>query len=285
VETDPPVLCSKQAASSGQAGKMLMDIGAELRAAREAKGLSLGSLAQRTRVQPRTLAAIEINDIAAIPPRPFGRGFVRAYAQEVSLDPERTVQNYFSQFPATQEPPAQTPRIRTRVEPDIEPPSHWAGLGTAFIILMAVVGVAVAVGRRNDAGSNATPPASVSPAVIGTSGGAAGADRAAPAAPPAAVTEAIQAAAQPAAPPLRLSFAVTRECWVAAMADGERAIYRLVQPGEKLTVDAKREIDARFGDAGAVTWTINGKPGASLGDAGAVRNVHCRLPNGDCQFN
>ena len=267
-------------------GTTLMDIGAELRAAREAKGLSLGSLAQRTRVQPRTLAAIEINDIAAIPPRPFGRGFVRAYAQEVSLDPEQTVQNYFSQFPATQEPAAQAPRLRSRPEPDIEPPSHWAGLGTAIVILMAVVGVAVAVGRRNDAATTATARVdSVNPAVVGTSGGGAAADRGGPAAPPAAVTAAIQAAAQPAAPPLRLSFAVTRECWVAATADGERTIYRIVQPGEKLTVDAKREIDARFGDAGAVAWTINGKPGATLGAAGAVRNMRCRLPNGDCQLN
>lgn len=264
-------------------GTTLMDIGAELRAAREAKGLSLGSLAQRTRVQPRTLAAIEINDLAAIPPRPFGRGFVRAYAQEVNLDPEQTVQNYFSQFPSLQEPPAQPPRLRTRLEPDIEPPSHWTGLGTAILILMAVVAVAVAVGRRNDTASNATnAAASGNPAAIGTSGSTT-AERRTPVAPPPAVTEAIQSAAQPAAPPLRLSFAVTRECWVAATADGERAIYRIVQPGEKLTVDAKREIDARFGDAGAVAWTINGKPGASLGDAGAVRNVRCQ--NGDCKLN
>ena len=260
-----------------------MDIGAELRAAREAKGLSLGSLAQRTRVQPRTLAAIEINDLAAIPPRPFGRGFVRAYAQEVNLDPEQTVQNYFSQFPSLQEPPEQPPRLRPRLEPDIEPPSHWTGLGTAILILMAVVTVAVAVGRRTDTASNATSPAaSDNPAAIGTSGSTT-ADRRTSVAPSPAVTEAIQSAAQPAAPPLRLSFAVTRECWVAATADGARTIYRIVQPGEKLTVDAKREIEARFGDAGAVAWTINGKPGASLGAAGAVRNVHCQ--NGDCKLN
>jgi cytoskeleton protein RodZ len=261
---------------------MLMDIGAELRAAREAKGLSLGSLAQRTRVQPRTLAAIEVNDIAAIPPRPFGRGFVRAYAQEVNLDPEQTVQNYFSQFPALQDPPAQPPRLRTRLEPDIDPPSHWAGLGAAIVILTAVVAIAVAVGRRNDAASNATSPAANNPAAVGTSGSTPS-DRRTPVAPSASVTEAIQSAAQPAAPPLRLSFAVTRECWVAATADGERSIYRIVQPGENLTVDAKREIDARFGDAGAVAWTINGKPGASLGAAGAVRNVRCQ--DGDCKLH
>src|SRR5262245_5979991 len=84
-----------------------MSIGAQLRTAREAKGLSLGAVAQRTRVQPRTLVAIELNDLTLLPPRPFGRGFVRAYAQEVDLDPDRTVRDYFAQFPGNGE--ASTP--------------------------------------------------------------------------------------------------------------------------------------------------------------------------------
>ena len=65
-----------------------MDIGAQLRTARETKGLSIGTLAQRTRVPARTLAAIERNDQSAHPPHPFGRGFVRNYAEEVDLDPD-----------------------------------------------------------------------------------------------------------------------------------------------------------------------------------------------------
>ena len=63
-----------------------MDIGTQLRNAREARGLTLDALSRSTRVQPRILSAIEQNDSMRLPPRPYGRGFVRAYASEVGLD-------------------------------------------------------------------------------------------------------------------------------------------------------------------------------------------------------
>ena len=85
-----------------------MDIGAQLRSAREGKGLSIGTVAERTRVPVRTLAAIERNDQSALPPHPFGRGFVRAYAEEVDLDSDRLVREYFAQFPSP--PPVAEPR-------------------------------------------------------------------------------------------------------------------------------------------------------------------------------
>ncbi len=259
-----------------------MDIGAELRAAREAKGLSLGTLAQRTRVQPRALTAIEINDLSAIPPRPFGRGFVRAYAAEVDLDPDRTVQNYFAQFPPVQPPPP-PPRLRSSLTTAFDPPSQWTGLGSAVTILLLVVVVAVAIGRNDtsDVGGSANRPNEARDAV-GTSGNSPRAS-----APPAVLTSAPPASAGVAAaptPPMRLAFSVTRACWVAATADGQRTIYRMVQSGEKLNIEAQRDIAVRFGDAGAVAWSINGRPGSTLGDAGVVRDVTCRMPNAECRF-
>jgi cytoskeleton protein RodZ len=257
-----------------------MDIGAELRAAREAKGLSLGTLAQRTRVQARTLAAIEANNLGAIPPRPFGRGFVRAYAAEVDLDPERTVQSYFSQFPPAPEPvrPARSHAPRAS---GFELPSQWAGLGTAAAILTALVVVALIVGRGSEPSADPSAP-TASPRsgrdAIGTTGTTSRSTAPSPA--PTDATPA-PAASAPAAPPLRLAVAVTRPCWIAATADGQRAIYRIVQSGEKVTLDAQRDITIRFGDAGAVEWTINGRKGASLGADGAVRNLTCR--DGACR--
>src|SRR5687767_5129361 len=75
-----------------------MDTGLRLRTAREAKGLTIDALARTTRVQPRILEAIERNDAHALPPRPYGRGCVRAYANEVGLEPVGTVREFFSQF-------------------------------------------------------------------------------------------------------------------------------------------------------------------------------------------
>ena len=75
-----------------------MDTGARLREAREARGLTVDALARITRVPPRLLSAIERNELTVIPPRPYGRGFVRAYAAEVGLDPDEIVREYFGRF-------------------------------------------------------------------------------------------------------------------------------------------------------------------------------------------
>jgi cytoskeleton protein RodZ len=257
---------------------MAMDIGAELRTAREAKGLSLGTLAQRIRVQPRTLAAIEINDLASLPPRPFGRGFVKAYAEEVDLDPDQMVQSFFAQFPARPAPPPTSIR-RDSAEDVWRSASPWTGLATAALILILVVAAAILLGRRNQtvAETNA----------VGTSG--ASTPPATPASAPAASAPAAStpAASTPAAPapppapaaPVRLSFSVTRPCWVTAAVDGQRVIYRIVQPGEPQSLNAEKEIVIRYGDAGSVTWSINDRQGTPLGGNGAIRDLRITPEN------
>jgi cytoskeletal protein RodZ len=242
------------------------DIGSELRTAREAKGLSIATLAQRIRVQPRTLSAIEINDLSSLPPRPFGRGFVRAYAEEVDLDPEQTVHSFFAQFPAATTPP---PAQRVRGASDhsaIGAPAPLAGLGTAAAILLVVVTAAVVLGRRGDPVPEQNAVGTTGPATPAASGAAGDATRTAASAPAPAP------AAAPAAP-LQVTFTVIRECWVSATADGERTLYRTLQPNESHTLTASRAIALRFGDAGAVTWTVNGRQGSPLGPDGAIRNL------------
>lgn len=73
--------------------------------------------------------------------------------------------------------------------------------------------------------------------------------------------------------PLVIKLNASSDVWVEAKADGEQRIYRLVTAGEDLTVDARREIILRIGDASAVTYTINGSPGRPLGGPGVVRDI------------
>ncbi len=127
-----------------------MDIGAQLRSAREGKDLSIGTVAERIRVPVKTLAAIERNDQSALPPHPFGRGFVRAYADEVDLDADRLVREYFAQFPSPPPVPNHAPLSREPVEPLWQPPSRWVGMATAVAVLLVVVAAAVVLGRRSE---------------------------------------------------------------------------------------------------------------------------------------
>lgn len=65
-------------------------------------------------------------------------------------------------------------------------------------------------------------------------------------------------------------MAVTAWCWVAAESDGERALYRLVKPGERVVLEGQRMLALRLANAGAVTLSINDGPPRSAGDDGDV---------------
>ena len=249
-----------------------MDIGAQLRSAREGKGLSIGTVAERTRVPVKMLAAIERNDQSALPPHPFGRGFVRAYAEEVDLDSDRLVREYFAQFPTPPPVSNHVPLSREPVEPSWQPPSRWIGMATAVAVLLVVVAAAVVLGRRGERAADRE--------TVGTTGTSTGVT------PPVASTAAeprvaanAPAIAQPSTPAVTVVLSLTGACWVSATADGERVLYRILQPGERHTLTAARELTLRFGNAGALAWTINGRDAGTPGAGGAVRNARITPDN------
>jgi hypothetical protein len=81
-------------------------------------------------------------------------------------------------------------------------------------------------------------------------------------------------AALPAAEPQRLTIELrpSRVTWITGTADDTRVLYRLVNPGETITLEADRELAFRVGDAGAFVYSLNGREGVPVGDAGAVRS-------------
>ncbi len=62
--------------------------GATLAAAREARGLSVAEAAERLKLSPRQVQALEAEDWGQLPDPVFVRGFVRNYARLVGLDPQ-----------------------------------------------------------------------------------------------------------------------------------------------------------------------------------------------------
>ena len=66
----------------------MTDIGSQLRAAREAKGLTLEQAFKGTRIKASYLEAIEANQLDTLPGPVQARGFVRSYANYLGLDGE-----------------------------------------------------------------------------------------------------------------------------------------------------------------------------------------------------
>ena len=65
--------------------------GERLRAAREAKGLSIDDVCAATRIPKRHLETIEDGDFAVLPGRTYAIGFSRSYAKAVGLNDEEIV--------------------------------------------------------------------------------------------------------------------------------------------------------------------------------------------------
>jgi cytoskeletal protein RodZ len=68
--------------------------GERLKAEREARGIRLSAIADATKISKTCLLALENNEFDSLPGGVFNRGFVRAYAEHLGLDPDLTLQQF-----------------------------------------------------------------------------------------------------------------------------------------------------------------------------------------------
>jgi len=78
---------------------------------------------------------------------------------------------------------------------------------------------------------------------------------------------------------LTVGLTVKRPCWVTATVDGRRTINRLLQPGEKTTIEVRKELVLTAGDASAVALTVNRAEARPLGNTGEVMTVRLNPTN------
>jgi uncharacterized protein DUF4115 len=78
---------------------------------------------------------------------------------------------------------------------------------------------------------------------------------------------------------VKLTIETTGPCWVSATVDGETIVYRLMQEGERQSIPDGNDVVLRIGDPAAFTFSVNGAPGRSLGQAGTPATVHITPDN------
>ena len=227
------------------------DVGSRLRNARERRGLSLHDAAKQTKLSIYVLQAIERNDFASLPDGLYRRAYVRTLATEFGLN----ANDLAAEYCAIYEPPIESPVESGRHGGDTDRWLQQLNSPQRSIVTLAVLAVVTAAWfwLRTDP---------VQPSVRLD-------DDLAVRYSPGAVSR-VAAVDQPAQLPLRIEMAVTAWCWVAAESDGERALYRLVKPGERVVVEGQRKISLRLGNAGSVTLSINDGPRRSAGEDGEV---------------
>lgn len=253
-----------------------MDVGPELRVARERRGLSIQQIADRTKISLSVLRAIESDDLEQLPPGVFARGFLKAYAREVGVDPAPIVEAYSSQFEHQPQEPA-TDGARP-ADDDYEPLSAYSSErsnAVSTIVTLALVAVGYFAFSRWQTSEPPKAPESprsaiTAPSTVDSSDQKGTATRPMATAGSFASSDPTASSQQPA---LQLDVEPTGDCWITASADGTRVAYTLMHAGERQAIQAKREIILRVGDAGAFRFSINGKPGRPIGSPGEIRNI------------
>src|SRR6478672_103749 len=114
-----------------------IDFGSRMRQVREERGVTLRQIAHTTKLSVAALEALERNDISRLPGGIFSRAFVRSYASEVGLDPEKTIQEFIAQFPGDSVTAGHPTSDRVEEYEDFESDRRMAStvLGTIVISL------------------------------------------------------------------------------------------------------------------------------------------------------
>jgi cytoskeletal protein RodZ len=270
----------------------MKSIGDRLRQERLRRGLDLDQIAERTKINPVMLDAIEAGDTTRLPGAFFVKSFIRQYAQALELDEsvlEPELQQLAPAEPLPPEPrgpaldfPPITNSLRPAGDRSI---GAWVAL---VLIIAACSGIYVfwqrtheaepehAAVQRHQAAPQAQPvqpPAPVQPAPEAAPPSAAAVPETTTVTPQAAAVPAPVAPAPEPGKAIRVEVRVTSAAWIRVSSDGKYVFSGTVQPDQPREFGAAAAMNIRTGNAGAVQLTYNGKAMPALGPQGQIRTV------------
>ena len=249
----------------------MTNFGATFKKARESKGISINQISAETRISTRFLLAIESEEFHILPGGIFNRGFIRAYAEKVGLDPDQALADY--ERLTTIREISETPTTVTASPQKMDKRLYPLAIG-GLILLIAIV----YLGMRES--SNTTQIASPPPAPPSTPAPAASPSAPPPAPEPATVAPEPEPPRPAPANALRLDVEVKETTWIKVYADG-----KTVNPGEILEPGMTRHFAAQdsivlsTGNAGGLLLKINDMPAKELGQRGEVKQFRITLNN------
>jgi cytoskeleton protein RodZ len=264
-------------------------LGQELKKERESRNISLDEMASSTKIVGRYLAALEEDRLDTMPGGFFIKGIIRTYAKYLGLDENRVLQKY--EEAGVLEEPARSRTSEERLGSALLGKNRvlvWAVVATGVVLLL----VALLFLWRSRLPHTAAPQAKVSTALLQTrrpSPPPAQKNEAPPDEKPAAVP-----VTEPASKPgqtvsqtvqmewkgLTMDISFQEETWIQIYADGAFKVGGLFPAGQRVRAQAEKELLIYVGNAGGMTFLLNGNPGKKLGRSGEVlNNIRINLDN------
>lgn len=248
-------------------------VGEVLRGRRLARGLTVEEIAGAIKFSARHVLAVEQGRFDVLPPPPYGRGLISAYADLVGVEPEALLQRCGRALAAARDG-RRVAIFRLPIRERLTWRDWTVPFALAIALLAIIVARAVMSPQRVELPE---PPAAQRPV---------SAERAAPPeeqeavqpeaepGPPAAAPPAGDPQPQPAplaAPGVRVVLRCEGTTWAEAAADGGEARRYELGPGQVLELVARERLSLSLGDAGVVRVRVGERELGFIGDKGETR--------------
>jgi len=259
-------------------------------------GKTIGQVSAELRIGNRYLAGIEEGNFGDFPERVFSTGFIRSYAKYLSQDPgpvlaeyERSIGSLGDSDMAAQLRFGWVERERERGS---RRATYTAAAGAVLLVGVILSWVTLRTERRPLPPS--PPPAVALPSRPAVENAAKTGDNAA-VVPPSGVeniaapillpTQAAPTPAEPASSvaavggtgplvgPFQLFLEASEQAWVMYSFDDGDPIDVTLYAGDKISIQAKRRITVKLGNAGGVAGTLNGRRLPPFGERGQVKKI------------
>jgi cytoskeletal protein RodZ len=227
-------------------------IGQDLKRERELRSISLEEIAEATKINPRFLRELEAENLDALPGEFFIRGIIREYAKYLGLDENDALNTYLESRQSDEQDRIPIRNGSSGLPKNITSAIRIAALG-AFLIAV-LFGLFFIFGKKEPPPSSKPKPQVSVP-------------KQTPAPPPESepARDEEEKVGQ-----LNLEFSFHQDTWIQILADGEKVYSGIRLSGGKFEVSAKKEILIDLGNAGGLSYTINGMKGIPFGRPGAV---------------
>lgn len=225
----------------------------------------------QTKIGLRYLEAIENDRLDLLPGGFFTRQILKAYLVSIGLNPSDWLPKYQeSGLLPTEAPVTQPIKTKGKAEWLKIDKMVWISLTVIVLVLLVVlIYLSIKGSQKNIEARKASQQTQATPIIPAEQ------------TPPQPKPEAVQSA--PAVPEyegLNLDLTFNEDCWIQVYADGNLVMDGLKIGGFKTSVKAQSELIINLGNAGGVSFTLNGKAGKPFGKRGAVvKNIKITRDN------
>ncbi len=234
----------------------MASLGQEIKRERELRGISLKEIADTTRISLKFLQALEEDHLEVIPGRFFIRAILRSYAKSVGLDENQWLNKYqemvlFDEYQTDKQP-------KKRLNPPLVlTKKRLIGVLVALIVVV-VFALCYFIFISSPDKRAASPPQPAAQALT-------------PSLPPQPAQAPVQQPVVEEVKGLNLEMSFLEDSWLQVYADGNVVWDGVKRQGEVLQARAENQLVLNLGNAGGMTWAINGKKAKPFGPMGAVR--------------